>query len=188
MTDEAIITLYFERNERAIEETRTKYGAYCYSIARRILALHEDAEECVSDTYLQAWNAMPPTWPKRLRLFLAKITRSRAFNRYEAEHAEKRGGGEVAAVLDELAECVADSRADSPEDAALSKELAAVIDAFLMDLPERDRRLFVRRYFYAEPVGDIAARAGLTASNVSVILHRVRAALKKHLEAEGYLL
>lgn len=187
MTDNDIIALYFDRNERAIEETSRKYGAYCYTVAHRILAIHEDAEECVNDTYLQAWNAMPPTWPERLRLFLAKITRSRALNRWEAARAKKRGEGEVSAVLDELEECVAGSPADSPEDQVLSKELAGCIDAFLLDLPKRERDLFVRRYFFVEPVEAIASLAGMSAGNVSVILHRVRAKLKKHLEKEGYL-
>ena len=187
MTDEAIIALYFDRNEQAIEETRVKYGAYCYEVARRIVTLHEDAEECVSDTYLAAWNAMPPTWPKVLRLFLAKITRSRAINRWQAARAKKRGEGETAVILDELEECVADPAAASPEMIVETKELARCLDAFLLQLPERDRHLFVRRYFYAEPVEEIAQRTGLSAGNVSVILHRVRAKLKGHLEKEGYV-
>ena len=186
MTDNEIIGLYFARDERAIAETSTKYGAYCYTIAHRILAVHEDAEECVSDTYLQAWNAMPPTWPERLRLFLAKICRSRAINRYEANRAKKRGEGEVSLVLDELAEVV--SGGDTTEGQVMANELARSIDAFLRALPERDRHLFVRRYFYTEPVEEIAARAGLTSGNVSVILHRVRGRLKEHLEKEGYRL
>ncbi|MBR6259186.1 MAG: RNA polymerase subunit sigma-70, partial [Oscillospiraceae bacterium] len=107
MEDALIIELYWQRNEDAIKETDNKYGAYCFSVANNVLRDNGEAEECVNDTYLRAWNAMPPKRPSLLRAFLAKITRRLAFNRYDANAAKKRGGGETAAVLEELAECIA---------------------------------------------------------------------------------
>ena len=186
MQDQEIIALYFARDERAIEETGAKYGPYCYKVARNILALHEDAEECVNDTYLRAWDAMPPQRPNVLRLFLAKITRNLAINLYERHHAKKRGSGETAAVLEELEEVIAGSR--DPEGEVIAAELGSCIDAFVRGLPEREANVFLRRYFYTEPVDEIAEKYGLSVSNTSVILHRVRAKLKKHLTEEGFLL
>ena len=111
MEDEQIVALYFARDEQAVARTDEKYGAYCFSLANRILCSEADAEETVSDTYLNAWRSIPPTRPKVLRLFLAKITRNLAFSRWRSETAQKRGGGEVPLVLDELAECVSDASA-----------------------------------------------------------------------------
>lgn len=108
MDDNGIIQLYWDRNAEAITVTSAKYGHYCRSIAKNILHSEEDAEECVNDTYLNAWNAMPPHWPGQLATFLGKITRNLAFNRYKHEHTQKRGNGEVALVLDELADCISD--------------------------------------------------------------------------------
>ncbi len=184
MLDNEIIELYFARSEAAIARTAEKYGDYCYTVAHNILPQHEDAEECVNDTWLAAWNSIPPKRPDVLRLFLARITRSRAINRWHMLRAEKRGGGETAAVLDELEECV--SGGSGPEQEAAANELSACIDAFLRTLPEKDRAMFVRRYFFTEPVSEIARRFGVNEGNVSVRLHRVRAKLKKHLQAEGF--
>lgn len=185
LTDQEIIALYFARDEQAIDETGKKYGSYCYTVAQRIVRVHEDAEECVSDTWLRTWNAIPPKRPDILKMFLAKITRNLALNRWEMRRAEKRGGGETALVIDELAECVAGS--SSPESEVLASELGASIDAFVRALPERDGNVFLRRYFYNETPEEIAGRYGLTANNVSVILHRVREKLRVHLTKEGYL-
>ena len=184
MQDSRIIELYWQKNADAITETRNKYGAYCFAIADNILHSKEDAEECVNDTWLHAWNAIPPQRPRRLRMFLAKITRNLSFNRFNARTAEKRGGGELVLVLDELAECIA-SESDV-ESAYEAKELGQSIKSFIRMLPERDGNVFVRRYFFTEPAAVIAKRYGLTENNVMVILSRTRRKLKTQLIREGY--
>lgn len=185
MADRRIIDLYWQRDENAVRETDAVYGAYCCAIARNILGSREDAEECVSDTWLQAWNAIPPQRPANLRLFLAKITRNLAFNKYKARTADKRGGGEIAAVLDELEDCLADGT--DTESAYFAKELEQGVGRFVRTLAERERCVFVRRYFFTEPVAEIAARYGLTENNVMVILSRTRQKLKNYLKQGGYL-
>lgn len=109
MDDKQIIELYWQRNEDAIHETSLKYGSYCYSIAHNILSNNEDSEECVNDTWLKAWNSIPPQRPVHLKMFLAKITRNLSFDKYKAGKAAKRGNGEIAVVLDELSECLPSS-------------------------------------------------------------------------------
>ena len=185
MEDSRIVELYWERNADAVSETAGKYGAYCFAIAENILHNAEDSEECVNDTWLRAWNAIPPQRPAVLRAFLAKITRNLAFNRFNARNAEKRGGGGMALVLDELGECLGDG-ADA-EKAYEAKELRQCIRRFVRSLPEREGNVLVRRYFFAEPVADIAKRYGLSENNVMVILSRTRGKLKAHLLKEGYL-
>ncbi len=184
MEDSQIIELYWQRNGDAISETADKYGAYCFAIAENILHNTEDSEECVNDTWLHAWNAIPPQRPKALRLFLAKITRNLSFDRFHAQTAEKRGGGEINLVLDELGECLGGG-ADA-ETAYEAKELRRSIQRFVRALPEREGNVLVRRYFFAEPVAEIAKRYGLTENNVMVILSRTRRKLKAHLLKEGY--
>ena len=184
MEDDRIVALYWQKNADAVAETSGKYGAYCFAIADNILRSKEDAEECVNDTWLAAWNAIPPQRPRRLKLFLAKITRNLAFNRYHAGTAQKRGGGEIGLVLEELAECiVAESDVESAYEA---KELGRSIDGFIRTLPERHGNVFVRRYFFTEPTAVIAKRYGLSENNVTVILSRTRKKLKEHLMKEGY--
>ena len=184
MEDTAIIELYFAREERAIQETMQKYGAYCMQVARNILRSEPDAEECVTDTWMKAWNAIPPERPQFLKLFLAKITRNLSINRYKALRRVKRGGGEAEAALEELAEVVADST--SVEDTVTAAELSSLIDTFVRKLPERDGNVFIRRYFYTEGVTEIARRYNLTQTNVSVILNRTRGKLKEYLLKAGY--
>lgn len=184
MEDSKIIELYWQKNENAIKETNSKYGAYCFAIADNILHNREDSEECVNDTWLKAWNAIPPQKPTKLQIFLAKITRNLSFNRFNARSAEKRGGGEIILVLDELAECLA-SESDV-ESEYMAKELCQCIRKFVRTLPERDGNVFVRRYFFTEPVADISKRYGLTENNVMVILSRTRTKLKTHLIKEGF--
>lgn len=184
MEDGQIIELYWQKSENAINETNSKYGAYCFSIADNILNNKEDSEECVNDTWLNAWNAIPPQRPNNFKMFLAKITRNLSFNRIEAQNAKKRGGGELALVLDELSECLA-SKADV-EDTYIAKELGQSIRLFVRKLPEREGNVFVRRYFFTESVAVIAKRYNLTENNVMVILSRTRKKLKIHLEKEGY--
>ena len=184
MEDDQIIELYWQKNADAISETASKYGSYCFAIAENILHNAEDSEECVNDTWLRAWNAIPPQRPGVLRMFLAKITRNLAFNRFNARNAEKRGGGETALVLDELEECLGGADAEA---ACEAKELRQSIRNFVRALPEREGNVLVRRYFFAEPVADIAKRYGLSENNVTVILSRTRRKLKAHLLKEGYL-
>lgn len=185
MEDSQIIELYWQKNTDAITETSSKYGAYCYTIADNILHSIEDSEECVNDTWLHAWNAMPPQKPNVLRMFLAKITRSLSVNRFKARSAEKRGGGEINLVLDELADCLAGGTNVEAEYEV--RELEQCIRRFVRGLPERDGNVFVRRYFFTEPVAVIAKRYSLTESNVTVILSRTRKKLRLKLAKEGYL-
>ena len=184
MEDAQIIELYFQRKEEAIKETDSKYGSYCFAIAENILHNTEDSEECVSDTWLAAWNAMPPQRPTVLRMFLAKITRNLSFNRFHVRNAEKRGGGEIHLVLEELAECIANE--SDTENEYIAKELEQSVRLFVRGLPEREGDVFVRRYFFTEPVAVIAKRYHMTDNHVMVVLSRTRKKLKAHLEKEGY--
>lgn len=182
MEDSKIVELYWQKNETAIKETSKKYGAYCFAIANNILHNEGDAEECVNDTWLKTWNAIPPQKPAKLQMFLAKITRNLSFNRFRFRSAEKRGGGEIVLVLDELAECLACESDTASEYEA--KELGRCVCRFVRTLPERDGNIFVRRYFFTEPVAEIAKKYGLTENNTLVILSRTRKKLKNHLVKE----
>ena len=186
MEDVKIIDLYWERNQQAIPVTAEKYGGYCTSIARNILESEEDAEECVNDTWLGAWNSMPPHRPNMLSAFLGKITRNLSFNRRRQDSARKRGGGELPLVLDELGECV--SGKASVEGEYDRKELLSAINGFLEELSPEKRAMFVCRYWYADRVGDIAARLGMSENHVSVTLTRLRRKLHEHLTKEGFTL
>ena len=185
MEDSRIIDLFWQRNEAALEETDRKYRGYCFAIAHNILASPEDSEECVSDTWLRAWGAMPPQRPNSLRLFVAKITHNLSLSRLRARAADKRGAGESALVLDELAECVAGASDVAGEYEA--KALAACVSRFVRALPAREGNVFIRRYFFTEPVADIARRYGLRENNVMVSLHRTRKKLRRYLQKEGWL-
>lgn len=185
MEDRQIIELYWQRNADAISETASKYGAYCFQVADNILHDAEDSEECVNDTWLRAWEAMPPGRPDVLRMFLAKITRNLSFDRFRARNTKKRGSGETVLVLDELEECLA-GRTDV-QTAYEGKELGQCIRRFVRGLSWRDGNVFVRRYFFTEPVSAIAGRYGLTENNVMVILSRTRKKLRLELMKEGYL-
>lgn len=186
MDDNQIIALYWNRAESAITETDKKYGSYCLSVADNILSNHEDAKECVNDTWLRAWQTIPPGRPVQLKLFLAKITRNLSFDKWKERYAKKRGGGAFPVVLDELAECISSSCDVEKELEVL--ELAGSINQFLHTLPKRECHIFLRRYFYAESVEDIAKRYDLKKSNVLVILSRTRKKLRVHLDKEGYFL
>ena len=184
MDDAKIVQLYWDRDEQAIPVTAGKYGNYCTSIAKNILGSMEDAEECVNDTYWNAWNSMPPHRPGSLSAFLGKIVRNLSFNRYKHNTADKRGGGQAAAVLDEIAEFVSD--ADSVEQEIDRKELVKAVDGFLDRLPVEKRGIFVCRYWYFDSISDIAVRFGITESNVSVTLHRLRRKLHDYLAEKGF--
>ncbi len=185
MEDARIIDLYWQRSERAIAETDRKYGRYCMTVAENILRDREDSEECVSDTWLRAWNSMPPERPSILRAFLARITRNLSLDRYRRRHAQRRGGGETDILLDELRECLEGGH--RVEESLEAAELAACIGRWIKGLPQRDGDIFTRRYFFAETIPTIAGRYGLTENNVTVILSRCRGRLKQHLREEGYL-
>ena len=186
MEDQEILELYFARDEQAIAETDRKYGSYCYSVANRILCSKEDSEETVSDTYLRAWNAIPPQRPTFLKLFLAKITRNLAFTRWRKLSATKRGGGATELVLEELSECIPGP--ERVDDQLNAWELAKTIRSFLNSLSRREQDIFLQRYFYAEDADTIAQCYGMKRQNVNLILSRTRAKLKSYLMQEGYYL
>ena len=177
MEDTHIVQMYWDRNETAISESAMKYGTYCTSIAQNILQNPADAEECVNDTWLHAWNAMPPHRPSLFSTFLGNIT-------YRKMHRGKRGGSQVDAVLDELEECV--SGKDNIERQWEMKELVAEINQFLQKLPEEKRCMFVLRYWYVDSIGEIADRLGRSENYVSVTLNRIRGKLHTHLTERGF--
>lgn len=183
MEDEKIISLYMERNEDAIRESNTKYGPYCHTVSYNILRNHEDSEECVNDTWNRAWNAIPPEIPKILRAYFARITRNLSLNRIEKDNAKKRGGSETVLAFDELEECIPANR--SVEEEIDEKILKEMIDGFLKKLPEKQRVVFMKRYFYVMSVAEIASELSLSESNVKAILFRVRNRLKDYLAKEG---
>lgn len=185
--DEKLIQLFFERNEQAIAETEAAYGRYCHSIAYRILDDEEDTRECLNDTWLRLWNAIPPERPDSLPAYIGRITRNLAINLGKKRSTLKRSGDRYAACIDELAEVIPDAAADAYEQIAL-KELTDAINAYLDTVDEKKRNVFVRRYFYMDSLEEIAARYRMTLSNVKVTLHRLRAGLKKDLETKGYTL
>ena len=183
MEDNAIIDLYWARSENAISQTAVKYGGYCYAIAYHILESPEDSEESVNDTYLAAWNTMPPKRPSALSAFLGKITRYISLDRWKRRSASKRGGGQTTLALEELEECV--SGGEDPEEHLARKELLALVNRFLEGLPEPERRVFVCRYWYLDSIADIAQRYDFTESKVKTTLHRTRQKLSRQLEKEG---
>lgn len=182
MEDEAIIELYFARNEKAILETDRKYRRYCTTIANNILANNEDTDECINDTYLNTWNSLPPQRPSVLKAFLGKITRNLALNIYKRNHAQKRYDG-VEVVIDELEECIPDNF--SVEELTESGELSNIINAYLGEIQEEKRKILVERYWYITPVKDIAKKYNISESKVKMTLSRSREELKKYLEKRG---
>lgn len=186
MDEKQIIELYWARSEKAIAETDKKYGKLCYQIAFHILANAEDSEECVNDTYLKAWSVIPPKRPVKLSAFLGKITRNLALNRYEKYTAEKRGGGQTALALEELAECIPDSY--SVEQTVNDMILADKLNLFLSALPVEARKIFMRRYWNLSSVKEIAAAYTISESKVKMSLFRTRDKLRTFLEQEGIIL
>lgn len=186
MDDKEIIDLYWERSELAISETDLKYGRVCNRVAYRVLSNVEDSEECVNDTYLKAWSVIPPTRPVKLMAFLVKITRNLALNRYEKYAAEKRGGGEVPAALDELSECIPDP--NSVENQIDNRLLVDRLNEFLEGLQPDARRIFLRRYWEVCSIREIAELYSISESKVKVSLFRTRGKLRSFLEQEGIAL
>ena len=179
MEDYKIVDLYWERKERAIAETEKKYGKMLHSLSYSLLSSHEDAEECVNDTYLGAWNAMPSARPMYLGPFLSKIARRLSIDRWRRDHREKRGG--VLEMVEELTDFIPDS--STPAQEFERGRLRGEINEFLRTLTEEKRAIFVRRYFYAQPVTLIAKEIGVSEAKVKVVLHRLREQLKLRLEA-----
>ncbi len=181
MDDLRIIELYFERDERAIEETDAKYGKLCHRIAYNILNNHEDSEECVNDTYVGVWNAVPPTRPNNFMSFVCKITRNLSLKRLEFMKREKRSA-EVLVSLDELAAILPDERY-APD--VSDEDVGKLISAFLRNQKEDVRNVFIRKYYFFDSIRDIAERFGFTESKVKNMLYYTRNKLKDHLIKEG---
>ncbi len=188
MQDEQIIELYFKRDEGALVETSDKYGNYCRSIARTILNDEETAKECFNDTLYHSWQAIPPTRPNSLKIFLGKITRNVSIKRLEKVFAQKRGGGEAVLAIDELEECVPNAGMTEAERIVENMVIRDVLNAFLADLPKQNRRIFMRRYGYCSSIGEIATAFGLSEANVRTTLFRIRGKLKQDLEKAGVVL
>lgn len=184
MEDKSIVELYWARDEQAISETAAKYGRYCHSIAYNVLKNHSDSEECVSDTYLGAWKSMPPHRPDVLSAFLGRITRRLSIDRWRAKTAEKRGGAQIEAVLEELGHCIPSGSDTEREFEA--RELERTVDKFVCSLPDTERRVFLRRYWYMDSIADIARSCTFSEAKVKSMLHRTRTKLKMLLEKEGY--
>ena len=185
MEDSQIIDLYFQRNEAAIEETATKYGVFCHGIALNILSINADADECVNDTYLRAWNAIPPQKPDKLGAWLGKIVRNVAYDLWKKNHRQKRYAG-MDQLLNELEDCI-----PSPltvECAIEEQELTEIINAWLASLSKTDRILFLRRYWNGETVAKLAQESGTSAANMAKQMYRLRQDLRTRLETEGYSL
>ena len=177
MDDKQIIRLFFERSEQAITELSQKYGALYLQLADNILNDHQDAEECVNDAYLGAWNSIPPQSPDPLRSYICRIVRNRSLKKLRANTAIKRGS-QFEVSLSELEDCIPDNSMD--EQLSIS-ELSAQINAFLAALPKDDRLMFVKRYWFSESISELADAFGITENNVSVRLSRIRGKLHQYL-------
>ena len=183
MDDNEIIDLYWARSQQAIAESERKYGAYCRTVARNILSRTEDAEECVNDTWLRAWNVMPPQRPALLQAFFGRLTRNLSLDRWRRDRAQKRGGSQVELALEELEDCLA--ARDRVDEAMDAQTTADLISGFVRGLAQQDRVLFVRRYWHLDDIQTLAKRMGMGQSQVKSRLHRIRQRLKAELEKEG---
>ncbi len=185
MEDSRIVDKYLDRNEQAVACTQTQYGAYCGAVARRIVGDRQDAEECVNAAWLAAWNSIPPQKPKDLKGYLAKLVRRISLDACRKRDAVKRGGGERAAALEELGDCLPGG--ENVEACLENQMLAECIQSFLNRLPEMERRVFLLRYWHLYSVGEIAERTGFSQSKVTSMLFRVRIKLKNRLIKEDLL-
>lgn len=183
MDDQKILALFQLRSEEAIVRISEQYGAYCRRIITNILPRAEDAEEILSDTWLVLWDAIPPEQPASLKVYAGRVARNLALNRWKSMTAEKRGGGQADAALEELSECLASPR--SLEDELDDRELRQAIDRFLRAQPEHKRNVFIRRYWAMEPVQEVAGALGMTRGQTATLLWRLRRELKAYLEKEG---
>lgn len=185
MEEAQILQMYVDRKEEAVEQSRSAYGSYCAAVIRRILDNDSDVEEILNDTWLCAWNAIPPAKPENLKLYLARIARNLSFDRFRSQNREKRGGGEVVLALEELRECA--DLAASPESALENQELRIAVNSFLATLPKRERGIFLLRYFYLESTAAIARRYSLREDHVRTLLSRTRKKLRQYLIKEGMI-
>ncbi len=186
MKDKEIIELYWNRDEAAIAATADTYGSYCYTIAYNILNNNEDAEECVNDTWHNAWNAIPPHRPERLSTYLGKLTRNLSLNRYKLQNAQKRGAGQVELALSELEGCIPSGQ--DVEQVLDEMVLVSALDQFLCAQPRTERNIFVGRYWYLYSIRELAEGYRMSESKVASLLYRMRRKLKLHLEKEGIFL
>ena len=184
MDDQKIIELYFKRDERAVIETEDKYGGYCFAIANNILANTQDSEECVNDTWSRAWNSIPPENPNCFKLFLARITRNLALDKIKVKTRQKRGGGEAALIFDEISELISDG--ETVEKELERKEFMNTVNGFLRNIPQRERGIFISRYFFGESIEIISKKYRITKSNTEKLLSRTRIKLRELLKKEGY--
>lgn len=185
MTDAEILALYLARDEEAIAETQRIYHRYCYAIAYGILNDGEAADECVNDTWLAAWNTIPPRCPEHFPAYLGKLTRNTALKRWRDRNAAKRGGGQMELALEELADCL--PAHGTPEEQVIAEDLSAALNRFLAGLPVSARRVFLRRYWFLEPVEAIALDMGFSVPKTAAILRRTRLKLHDYLCKEEFL-
>ncbi len=185
MDDSAIIELFFARSEQAIRELDDKYGKVCYSLSYNILNSRQDAEECVNDAYLGTWDAIPPARPNPLLAFLCRIVRNLSLMRYHGDRTAKRGSGSYTVALEELEGCLASPR--TVEGELEEQELVRLIEDFLEALSPENRVLLMRRYWFSDSYGEIAAQTGLSEKNVSVRLTRIRKQLRHYFEERGVM-
>lgn len=183
LDDRSIVELFLNRSEEAIIQTNLKYGRYCHRIAYNVLGNDEDSEECVNDALMRTWNSIPPNEPTSFSSFIGKITRNLALDKLRQQNSGKRGGGEVALALDELADCISDrDELSRREDSA---EITAALNSFLETLNSVERGVFMHRYWMMDPIADIAQMYDISVSNTTTMLFRMRSKLKKHLMKEG---
>ena len=185
MDDQAIIALYWSRDQRALGESQQKYGPFCLRLSENILACREDAEECVNDTWQRAWDTMPPQRPGSLRAYLSRICRNLSLDRWRRRKAQKRGEG-LEVLLEELEDCVPAS--PSAEEAAENREITRCVGVWLASLEREDRTVFLRRYWYGQQVKEIARQAGCTPQKMAQRLYRLRLSLREALEQEGIVI
>ena len=185
MENSQIIALYFKRDEAAISETAEKYGTFCHGIALNILSINADADECVNDTYLQAWNSIPPQKPGKLGAWLGKVVRNIAYDLWKRNHRKKRYAG-MEQLLNELEDCIPSPATVERE--IEEQELTEIINTWLASLSRNDRILFMRRYWNGETVAMLAQESGTSQANMAKRMYRLRQNLKSRLEKEGYSL
>lgn len=185
MEDQKIVSLYWQREESAIEHTQRKYGKFLLGVARNILTDLEDSKESVNDTYLHAWNSMPPHRPSVLSAFLAKITRRVSVDRLRKRNSQKRGGNQYVMSLSELSECI--SQGDTTQQTVSEHMLMQAIEGYVCSLPMEKRRVFILRYFFLDSIRDVARYCDISESKVKTLLFRCRQELAEHLKKEGLL-
>lgn len=184
MQDHRIVELFWERDEAAIEATRQKYGSYLFTVAENILSCREDSMECVNDTYFAAWNSIPPNKPQALLSYLCKIARRTAIDIYRRRNRAKRRNSAYDISLSELSECVSDSV--TPESHMEYKRLAKAISDYLRAVPQRERTLFLCRYYFMDSLADAARCCNMRESTAKTVLYRMRCSLREYLIKEGF--